>query len=156
MDDRQPIRLQKFYNLRRANDAYWFSTAGIFKKRAHIWCQLIIKSDFTIGINFSWYSRCTMSSGLLNNNLTYWKILYFWDKAGPALAIVYVVCLFVFLLHHKGYPYRISEFWVCRYFFKYRIFLSKITHYNRRKSGMSGRVGHKMAKEIIFSLWMAP
>ena len=53
MDDRQPIRLQKFYNLRRANDADWLSRAGIFKKWAHIWCQLSTKSDLITGINFS-------------------------------------------------------------------------------------------------------
>ena len=51
--DRQPIRLQKFYNLRRANDADWLSRAGIFKKWAHIWCQLSTKSDLITGINFS-------------------------------------------------------------------------------------------------------
>ena len=54
MDNRQPIRLQKFYNLRRVINADWLSRAGIFKKWAYVWCQLNTKSDLIADINFSW------------------------------------------------------------------------------------------------------
>ena len=66
MNDWQPIRFQEFYNLRRANDADWLSRAAKFKKWAHIWCQLITKSDLIAGINFRnkiilvYYIKCSL------------------------------------------------------------------------------------------------
>ena len=71
MDDRQPIRFQKFYNLRRANDADWLSRAAKFKKWAHIWCQLITKSDLIADINFR--KRNSTTKITLTLNMQIWK-----------------------------------------------------------------------------------